>query len=149
MKKRGFEICRGFESYPINLPKRQTFYSAGYDIEAIEDVVIQPKEVKLVKTGLKAYMQDDEVLKIYIRSSVPMKKGLMLANNVGIIDSDYYNNEDNDGHILIPLYNFSSQVVIINKGEKIAQGIFEKYFITDDDSPNKQIRKGGFGSSNK
>lgn len=149
MRKRGFEICQGFEAYEVNLPKRQTYYSAGYDIESIEEVAIKPQEVKLIKTGLKAYMQEDEVLKIYIRSSIPKNKGLMLANNVGIIDSDYYNNEDNDGHILIPLYNFSNQVVIINKGEKIAQGIFEKYLVTDDDNPIKQIRKGGFGSSNK
>jgi|SRR5690554_4102648 len=149
MKIRGFEICRGYESSQVSLPKRQTIHSAGYDLEAIETVEIKPNEVKLVKTGIKAYMLDDEVLKIYIRSSIPNKKGVNLANNVGIIDSDYYNNEQNDGHILIPLYNFSKQMVIINKGDKIAQGIFEKYLVIDNDIPNNQVRKGGFGSSNK
>lgn len=149
MRIRGFEVCKGYEDYQVNLPKRQAMYSAGYDIEAIETVEINPNEIKLIKTGLKAYMLDDEVLKIYIRSSIPLKKGVMLANNVGIIDSDYYNNEQNDGHILIPLYNFSKQMVIINKGEKIAQGIFEKYFVTDNDNPNKITRTGGFGSSNQ
>ncbi|HEY8365491.1 MAG TPA: deoxyuridine 5'-triphosphate nucleotidohydrolase [Haloplasmataceae bacterium] len=147
MKLRGFEVCSGYENNVVNIPKRQTFNSAGYDIEAIETVTIHPQEVVLVKTGLKAYMMPDEVLKIYIRSSIPLKKGLMLANGVGVIDSDYYNNQQNDGHIMIPIYNFSNQLVIINKGEKIAQGIFEKYLVVDNDEPIMKIRTGGFGSS--
>ncbi len=149
MRNRGFEIVKGYEDLDIVIPKRQTLKSAGYDIASCETISIEPNEVKLVKTGLKAYMQEDEVLKIYIRSSVPLKKGLMLVNNVGIIDCDYYNNEKNDGHIMLPLYNFSKQLVIINKGEKITQGIFEKYLTVDDDSPIQQIRAGGFGSSDK
>ncbi len=149
MKLRGFEIVKGYEDKVINLPQRQTLYSAGYDIEAFETVELSPHEIKLIQTGLKAYMQDDEVLKIYIRSSIAVKKQLVLANHVGIIDADYYNNEKNDGHILIPIYNFSNQMTIINKGDKIAQGIFQKYLMIDSDSPNLNSRKGGFGSSNK
>ncbi|QVK18910.1 dUTP diphosphatase [Mycoplasmatota bacterium] len=148
MRTRGFEIVNGYENESITIPMRQTLYSAGYDIEACETVEIAPNEVKLVKTGLKAYMLEDELLKLYIRSSMAINKGVMLANNVGIIDSDYYNNEKNNGHIIIPLYNFSNQLLIIYKGEKIAQGIFEKYLVVDKDTPNHQIRKGGFGSSN-
>lgn len=149
MKKRGFEIVKGYENITINLPKRQTLYSAGYDIESCEECRLKPNEVKLVSTGLKAYMQEDEVLKIYIRSSMAVKKNVNLANQVGIIDADYYDNPTNDGHILIPLYNFSKDLLIINKGEKIAQGIFEKYLLIDEDNPKEEFRKGGFGSSNK
>lgn len=148
MKIRGFEIVNGYENESITIPKRQTLYSAGYDMEACETVEIAPNEVKLVKTGLKAYMLEDEVLKLYIRSSMAIKKSVMLANNVGIIDSDYYNNEKNNGHIMIPLYNFSNQMLIIYKGDKIAQGIFQKYLVVDNDNPKQEIRKGGFGSSN-
>lgn len=149
MKVRGFEVVSSYQNKMINLPKRQTLHSAGYDIESAVTVVIHPQEVKLVKTGLKAYMQPDEVLQVYIRSSIPVKKGLMMANNVGIIDSDYYNNEKNEGHIMIPLYNFSKNPVIINKGDKIAQGIFIKYLTTDNDEPVERIRAGGFGSSSE
>jgi len=149
MKVRGFEVVSSYQNKMINLPKRQTLHSAGYDIESAETVVIHPQEVKLVKTGLKAYMQPDEVLQVYIRSSIPINKGLMMANNVGIIDSDYYNNEKNEGHIMIPLYNFSKNPVIINKGDKIAQGIFIKYLTTDNDEPVERIRAGGFGSSSE
>lgn len=149
MRTRGFEITLGYVGENISLPKRETLYSAGYDIASAIKIEIKPNEMKLIPTGLKAYMLNDEVLKIYIRSSLAVKKGAMLANNVGIIDSDYYNNIKNDGHILVPIYNFSDKVLIINKGEKIAQGIFIKYLITDFDTPNQEIRVGGFGSSNK
>ena len=108
-RKRGFEIAKGFEDKKINLPIRKTKYSAGYDVEAAEDTVI-PSFKKgmaptLIKTGIKAYMQDDEMLVLYNRSSNPKKKGLILANSVGIIDKDYYGNEDNDGHIMFAFYN--------------------------------------------
>ena len=107
-KIRGFEVAKGFENCNINIPVRKTKYSAGYDIEAAEDVIIPSfkKGVKptLIKTGLKAYMQDDEVLMLYNRSSNPKKKGLILANSVGVVDKDYYGNEDNDGHIMFAFY---------------------------------------------
>ena len=98
-KVRGFEIAKGFEGKEINLPERKTKNSAAYDIEAAEDVVIPSfkKGMKptLVATGLKAYMQEDEVLYLYAKSSGFPKKGIMLSNNVGIIDGDYYENESN------------------------------------------------------
>ncbi len=149
MRERGFEIVSSYQNKGINLPKRQTLHSAGYDLESAETIVINPQEVKLIPTGLKAYMQPDEVLQIYVRSSIPLKRGVMMANNVGIIDSDYYNNEQNEGHIMIPMYNFSKNPVIINKGEKIAQGIFMKYLTVFDDAPVNRIRSGGFGSSSE
>ena len=153
MKKvRGFEIAKGFENKGINLPERKTKYSAGYDIEAAEDTVI-PSFKKgmaptLIKTGIKAYMQDDEVLMLYNRSSNPKKKGLILANSVGVIDKDYYGNPDNDGHIMFAFYNIIEEDTVIKKGEAIGQAVFQKYFISDDDVAEGE-RMGGFGSTNK
>ena len=151
-KKRGFEIAKGFEESNINLPVRKTKYSAGYDIEAAEDVVIpsfkKGQNPTLVKTGLKAYMQDDEMLLLYNRSSNPKKKGLILANSVGVIDKDYYGNPDNDGHFMFAFYNIKDEDVTIKKGEAIGQAIFQKYLVTDNDDAQGE-RVGGFGSTTK
>ena len=149
---RGFEVAKGFEDKGINLPIRKTKYSAGYDIEAAEDVVI-PSFKKginptLIKTGIKAYMQDDEVLYLYNRSSNPKKKGLILANSVGVIDKDYYGNPDNDGHIMFAFYNIKDEDVEIKKGETVGQAIFQKYLVVDNDNA-EGMRLGGFGSTNK
>ena len=130
-KKRGFEIAKGFEGEQINLPKRSTKNSAGYDIEAAENCVVPVfklgQKPTLVKTGLKAYMQEDEVLILANRSSNPGKKGLILANSIGVVDSDYYGNPDNDGHIMFAFYNFKEEDVEIKKGERIGQGIFQLF----------------------
>ncbi len=152
MRSRGFEVAKGFEDKNINLPERKTKFSAGYDIEAAEDIVI-PKFIPgmkptLVKTGIKAYMMDDEVLYLYNRSSNPGKKGLVLANSVGVIDKDYYGNPDNDGHIMFAFFNIKDEDIEIKKGDAIGQGVFAKYLTVDDDS-SEGIRQGGFGSTNK
>ena len=151
-KIRGFEIAKGFEDKGISLPVRKTKYSAGYDIEAAEDVVVpsfkKGTNPTLIKTGLKAYMQDDEVLMLYNRSSNPKKKGLILANSVGVVDKDYYGNVDNDGHIMFAFYNIKEEDVEIKKGEAIGQAVFQKYFVTDDDIAEGE-RVGGFGSTRK
>ena len=151
-RKRGFEVAKGFEDKGINLPIRKTKYSAGYDIEAAEDCIIPPykpgQNPTLVKTGLKAYMQDDEMLLLYNRSSNPKKKGLILANSVGVIDKDYYGNPDNDGHIMFAFFNFKDVDVEIKKREAIGQGIFLKYLATDNDNAEGE-RTGGFGSTSK
>ena len=150
--KRGFEIAKGFENSKVNLPIRKTKYSAGYDIEAVEDTLIPSfnKGLKptLVKTGLKAYMEDDEVLILANRSSNPGKKGLILANSIGVIDKDYYGNPDNDGHIMFAFYNIKDEDILIKKGDPIGQAIFQKYLIADNDEATG-IRQGGFGSTNK
>ena len=134
-KLRGFEIAKGFENKGINLPIRKTKYSAGYDIEAAEDIVIpsfkKGMNPTLVKTGLKVYMQDDEVVLLYNRSSNPKKKGLIMANSVGVIDKDYYGNQDNDGHIMFAFYNIKDEDIEIKKGEAIGQAIFQKYLLTE------------------
>ena len=151
-KVRGFEVAKGFENAGINLPERKTKYSAGYDIEAAEDTIIPSfkKGMKptLIKTGIKAYMQDDEVLILANRSSNPGKKGLILANSIGVIDKDYYGNADNDGHIMFAFFNIKDEDIEIKKGEAIGQAIFQKYFITDNDVATG-IRISGFGSTSK
>ena len=152
MKKlRGFEVAKGFEDKNINLPERKTKFSAGYDIEAAEDCVVPAfkpgMNPTLIKTGIKAYMQDDEMLCLYNRSSNPKKKGLVMANSVGIIDKDYYGNRDNYGHIMFAFYNFKDTDTEIKKGECIGQGIFQKYLIADEDNAEGE-RQGGFGSTN-
>ena len=151
-KKRGFEVAKGFENANINLPIRKTKFSAGYDIEAAEDCTIPPfkrgDKPTLVKTGLKAYMQDDEVLLLYNRSSNPSKRGLVLANGVGVIDKDYYGNPDNDGAFMFSFFNIRDEEVQIKKGDCIGQAIFQKYMVTDDDAASGE-RLGGFGSTSR
>ena len=151
-KVRGFEVAKGFEDKGINWPVRKTKYSAGYDVEAAEDCVIpsfkKGNKPTLVKTGIKAYMADDEVLILANRSSNPGKKGLILANSIGVIDKDYYGNPDNDGHIMFAFYNVKEEDVEIKKGDAIGQAIFQKYLVTDDDIATGE-RTGGFGSTNK
>lgn len=152
MKQRGFEIVKGWEDKGINLPVRKTKYSAAYDIEAAEDTIIPSfksgMKPTLIKTGLKAYMQSDEVLKLFPRSSGPKKQGILFPHSVGIIDQDYYGNEDNDGHLLVQCINIKDKDVEIKKGETIAQAMFQKYLITDDDNA-EGTRTGGFGSTDK
>ncbi len=146
---RKFYIIEEFKHLNPILPRRQTTYSAGYDFSSIENVTIKPNEVKLVKTGLKVEMPKDEVLLVFPRSSLAIKKSLTMSNNVGVIDADYYNNKDNEGHIMIPFINYGTKEVIIEAGERVAQGIFVKYGITADDNPVNESRSGGFGSSDK
>ena len=151
-KIRGFEVAKGFEDKGINLPVRKTKFSAGYDVEAAENIIIpsfkRGNKPTLIKTGIKAYMQDDEVLILANRSSNPSKKGLILANSIGVIDKDYYGNEDNDGHIMFAFFNVKDEDVEIKKGDCIGQAIFQKYFIADEDSA-EGARTGGFGSTSK
>nr|MBP3681567.1 dUTP diphosphatase [Clostridia bacterium] len=149
---RGFEVAKGFENEGVNMPVRKTKFSAGYDIEAAEDCVIPAfklgQKPTLVKTGLKAYMQEDEYLMLCNRSSNPFKKGLVLANSIGIIDADYYGNPDNDGAFMYAFYNMFDKDVEIKKGDVIGQAIFKKYEIIDGDIAEGE-RVGGFGSTSK
>lgn len=155
---RGFEICKGYENNNIKLPKRQTAHAVGYDIEAAENTLVPSlfKMVKnntelinkptLIKTGIKAYFEEDEVMYLFNRSSGPSKRGLVLANSVGVFECDYYSNPTNDGEILVCVYNFSNEDIIVKKGERIAQAVFQKFLIADNDTA-KGSRLGGFGST--
>ena len=151
-KIRGFEIAKGFENYDITMPVRKTKCSAGYDVCAAEDCIIQPfsfgAKPTLVKTGIKAYMPDDEYLMLCNRSSNPFKKGLVLANSVGIIDADFYGNPDNDGAFSYAFYNYFDKPLEIKKGDVIGQAIFCKYLTTYNDIASCE-RLGGFGSTSK
>ena len=151
-KVRGFEVAKGFEDKGINLPVRKTKYSAGYDVEAAEDTIIPAfkpgMKPTLVKTGIKSYFPEDEYLMLANRSSNPGKRGLVLANSVGIVDKDYYGNPDNDGHIMFAFYNIKDEDVEIKKGDRIGQAIFQKYLIVDNDASEGE-RVGGFGSTSK
>ena len=151
-KIRGFEVAKGFENESINLPERKTKYSAGYDVEAAEDCVIPAFKLgqapTLVKTGLKAYMPEEEYLMLCNRSSNPKKKGLVMANSIGIIDSDYYENPDNDGHFMFAFFNIKAEDIEIKKGDVIGQAIFQKYLTVDNDKAEGE-RVGGFGSTSK
>lgn len=133
----------------IILPTRADKRSAGYDFYLPQDVVLLPQRRTIIWTDVKAYMQEDEVLKLYIRSSMGIKHGLMIANGTGIIDSSYYGNPDNDGNIGIAIVNTSPKGIELKKGERIAQGVFLKYLIADNDVSLKAERTGGFGSSGK
>ena len=147
--ERKFEFVSRMNGIPKgigNLPKRSTTKSAGYDFINPKAVTIMPSEIKLVKTGVKAYFPQDEMLVLCNRSSNPIKKGLILINGVGIIDSDYVDNLDNEGEIAFAFMNISKEPVTIKVGEKLGQGIFVKYGLTDNDSA-KGERKGGFGST--
>ena len=147
MRLRGFERLSNYGEQEIVLPARKTKFSAGYDIAASQEVVIPAGSLGLVPTGLKAYMPADEFLSVHIRSGLSVKHCLSLINSQGIIDSDYYNNPENEGHIMIALYNHGKSDVLITKGMRIAQGIFQKYYTTDNDPSDISVRSGGFGST--
>ncbi len=151
-KVRGFEVVKGYEDKDIHLPIRKTAYSAAYDLEAAEDIVLPSFEKGskpiLIPTGLKAYMQPDEVLIIVPRSSGPKKQGISFPHSAGIIDGDYYGNPDNDGHIFVQCINLKNEDVKIKKGDAVGQAIFQKFLIADDDQADG-VRIGGFGSTDK
>ncbi len=165
MEKRGFEVVTDYKEMEIHLPQRATHHSAGYDFEAAEEVVIPSiwkqlltrkindnttteKNIKpvLVPTGIKAYMMEDEFLQLANRSSNPLKRFLLVANGVGVIDSDYYNNSENEGHIMFQFSNFGLKDRVIKKGERIGQGIFLPFLKADQDQTSHD-RTGGLGSS--
>ena len=163
-KQRGFEVVRDSartaydvftdekknkHQFPkiITLPTRSDPRSAGYDFYVPKDVQILPAQKTILFTDVKAYMQPDEVLQIFIRSSLAIKQGLMLSNNVGIVDASYYSNEGNDGNIGIALVNTSGKVIHLKEGERVAQGVFTKFLVADEEQVTSEIRTGGFGST--
>jgi dUTP pyrophosphatase len=178
-----FEKVSKFFDVDINLPQRKTAYSAGYDMEVAEDVIIPSyssletkmskawlannhllpghpvtlqqaaeitKSVKakptLVSTGMKCKLEPGTYLELSVRSSCPLKYWLLLANSVGIIDADYYNNPDNEGEIFFQVINLSPYDIQLHKGDIIGQGIIKSYLTTEDDTATGD-RLGGFGST--
>ena len=171
-----FEVVKRFQNDDINLPIRKTAYSAGYDFEVAEDIIIPSylkciKQLKfencfeplpldqmasatkqtkakptLVPTGIKCKLDENTYLELSVRSSCPLKYWLILANGVGIIDADYYGNESNDGEIFFQIINLSPYDIKLQKGDIIGQGIIKSYLKTEDDSAEGK-RTGGFGST--
>lgn len=127
------------------LPRRATTGSAGYDFKSPISFDLKPKETIKVPTGIRCKMNEDVVLMIFPRSSLGFKYRLTLDNTVGIIDSDYYNS-DNEGHIFIKFTNLGEKLLEIKKGDGIAQGIFLPYYLTTDDEVSNK-RNGGIGST--
>lgn len=171
-----FEKISKYENTDINLPSRKTEFSAGYDFEVAEDIIIPSyfdcverlkienanelltleqmanltkitkAKPTLVPTGIKCSLDKNTYLELSVRSSCPLKYWLVLANSVGIIDADYYNNPDNEGHIYFQMINLSPYDIQLKKGDVIGQGIIKPYLVTDDDTASGK-RQGGFGST--
>lgn len=120
-----------YEDY--NLPVRETKYAAGYDFEVLEDFTLKPNETKKVPTGIKVNMNNDEVLLLVVRGGIGFKYNVRLCNQVGVVDKDYYNNKDNEGHIFLKLQNESDIDFNVKKHDKICQGIFTKFLTVDDE----------------
>ena len=132
----------------IEMPQRSTLQSAGYDIRTPFTFTMEPGGTQIVPTGLRALMEPDMWLGLYIRSSLGFKYQVRLLNSVAVIDADYAGAE-NEGHLMVGLYNGGPKAYTITAGEAFAQGIFQRYLVTDDDRPKNQIRSGGFGSTNR
>jgi len=137
-----------YQVWQIRKPKRATRNSAGYDFFLPYNIIIYAGGTIKIPTGIKAEMNSDEVLKLYPRSSLGFKYGLRLSNTTGIIDSDYFDNEDNEGHIWLKLVNPSEKNIELKAGEAVMQGIFEKFLVCDDDEASEE-RKGGLGSTSE
>lgn len=149
MKMRGFEIVKEEmrkTKGEITLPTRGSKISAGYDFYSPIDIILKPNEKTCIWSDVKAYMQEGEVLLLFVRSSIGIKKGLALSNGTGVIDADYYSNSNNDGNIGIALYNYSDKIVEIKKGERICQGVFVPFLEADNGNTDKK-RIGGIGST--
>ncbi|WP_252241513.1 hypothetical protein [Clostridium sp. ZBS18] len=160
IKLRGFEFIsmeQGLKDFEISmdkvslkLPKRGTCKSAGYDIFAPYDITLQPNEEINVPTGLKAYMQDGEALFAFPRSGLGFKYYCRLANTIGVIDQDYYNNSKNEGHMFVKIRNEGDKPMTIKQGDGMCQMIFMPFLLVDGDNfETGDIREGGFGSTTK
>ncbi len=117
----------------IILPKRMSKNAAAYDFFAFYDYTLMPGEIKKIPTGIKSIFGQDEVLILADRSSMGFKYNVRMCNQIGIIDSDYYNNSSNEGHIWIKIKNEGDIPYIVKKGDGIIQGMFIKYLTIDDE----------------
>lgn len=134
----------------LKLPTRSTANAAGYDFILPVDVTIPAGKQVVIPTFVKAQLDFDKVLELYPRSSYGIKKGLSLANTVGVIDSDYYNNQDNEGHILVCYKNNTNTDVTLSRGDKFVQGVIKQFFVVEDDAYGQgDTRVGGIGSSGR
>lgn len=139
------DICNDRKLYEeYSLPKRETRYAAGYDFYALFDFVLKPGEIKKIPTGIKVNMEDGEALLLLDRSNMGFKYNVRLCNQVGVIDKDYYNNTDNEGHMWFRLQNEGDKDWLVKKGEGFGQGIFIKYLVVDDEDDNFKERNSSY-----
>lgn len=132
----------------FKLPNRSTKNSAGYDFFSLFDFSLKPGEIMKIPTGIKVNMENNDVLFLVVRSSMGFKYNVRMCNQVGVIDSDYYNNSDNEGHIWIKLKNEGDKDFIVKNGDAICQGIFLNYLTVMNERDVKKNRNGGLGSTN-
>lgn len=131
------------------LPKRQTKYSAGYDFKSPIDFILHPGDVKKIPTGVKCRMNESDMLMMVVRSSMGFQYNVRMINQVGIIESDYFNNPDNEGHLWIGLQNHGDKDYVVKIGDRIGQGIFINFLTVDEEKKIIEKRIGGFGSTDK
>lgn len=144
---------RKFEKVSYNdtgiIPTRSDNRSAGYDLYSPNAFSIGPNELVKIETNIKCQLEENDVLMIYPRSSIGIKKNIMLANTTGVIDSSYYNNESNEGNIIIALYNYGNKTQHFDEGDRIAQAVIIPFLTVDNDIVIGNKRIGGIGSSGK
>jgi len=146
-KIRGFEIInKNKNNQEYKLPIRGSKNAAAYDIFSPIEFTIKPGDKFMLKTGIKSYFQEDEALMIITRSGNGAKRRITLANNVGLIDADYYNNKDNEGELIVALVNDGKEDFNVKKGDRIAQCWFQKILLADNDT-TMGTRQGGLGST--
>lgn len=128
----------------IKIPQRETNATAGYDIYLLNDITLKSGEIMKIPTGLKCFFEKDEVLILVVRSSMGFRYNIRLCNQVGVIDSDYYNNQDNEGHIWIKVQNEGDKEITLKKDDPIVQGMFFKYLTTKSDKTLNQERRSSY-----
>lgn len=142
------EIKKLYDNLPN--PCRSTLHAGGYDFYAPYDFILKPGETIVVPTGYRVHMNDDEIFNLFVRSGTGFKYNVRLSNQVGIVDADYFGNENNEGHMFVSFTNhgkkdWENHALV----SKMAQGIFMPYYVTFDDNHSNNIRKYGFGSTDK
>ena len=135
----------------LKYPCRSTLHAGGYDFYTPYDFVIKPGETKVVPTGFKVHMNGDEVFNLFVRSGTGFKYNVRLSNQIGIIDADYYDNVNNEGHMFVSFTNHGDKEWVnkVSEDSKIVQGLFMRYYKTVDDNNLNKVREGGFGSTSK
>lgn len=131
------------------LPKRSTKYSAGYDFFSLYDFILKPGEIKKIPTGVKVNMNTDEMMMLVVRSSMGFKYNIRMCNQIGIFESDYYNNPSNEGHAWLKLQNEGTEDFVVKRGDAICQGIFTKFLTVTNEEEIINERIGGIGSTSK
>lgn len=142
--KDDLELYEQFE-----LPRRSTKYSAGYDFFSVIDFTLQPGEKRTIPTGVKVFMGEQEMFMLCVRSSQGIKYNVRLANQVGIFESDYYENPKTDGHVYVCLQNQGDSEYTIKKGDRLCQGIFIPFLVSEEEEKIETVRSGGIGSTDE